>query len=75
MNLCLDGRIRDTGQDEGDECARIFSKIFWRQPLLLFRFSERGYNRTGGFMGLELIDGDAIEYIIYVCQSKEPRTP
>jgi hypothetical protein len=43
VNLCLplgfkrrevDRRIKDTVQDKGDKCTRVFSKISWRQPLL-----------------------------------------
>jgi hypothetical protein len=38
----MDGRIRDTAQDEGNKCARVFSKIFWQQPLLGLSFSGQG---------------------------------
>jgi hypothetical protein len=34
----VNGRIR-CEQDEGDECARVFIMISWRQPLLALSFS------------------------------------
>jgi hypothetical protein len=55
VNLCLplglkrmemDGRIRDTAQDEGDECARVFSKM--SATLLGPLTSETSLSMEGG---------------------------